>query len=51
LPRIGLFAQVRKADVDLEELGRRLAGRQAELMALAERGELPPATPDTLIEA
>jgi hemerythrin-like domain-containing protein len=50
MTRIGLFAQVKKTDVDLDELGRRLAERQAELMTLAERGELPPPKSKTLVE-
>ena len=46
--RDNLFQQTRAADVDLEALGERLAARKAELMAQAERGELPPAKPATL---
>jgi hypothetical protein len=46
--RDNLFSQTRKADVDLQALGAQLAARKAELIALAERGELPPAAPATL---
>ena len=46
--RDNLFQQTRAADIDLEALGRRLAARKAELMALAEREGLPPAEPATL---
>ena len=43
-----IFQQARAADVDLEALGEQLAARKAELMQLAERGELPAATPATM---
>ena len=46
--RDNLFQQTRAADIDLEALGERLAARKAELTALAERGELPPAQAATL---
>jgi hypothetical protein len=46
--RDNLFSQTRKADVDLQALGAQLAARKAELIALAERGELPPAAPATM---
>lgn len=37
----GLFAQARKAGLDMDSLGEQLAARKAELMEQAERGELP----------
>ena len=43
-----IFQQARASDVDLEALGRQMAERKAELMALAERGALPPAQPATM---
>lgn len=36
-----LFPQVRKADVDLEALGERLAGRKTELLRTLKKSELP----------
>jgi hemerythrin superfamily protein len=51
MPQKGLFAQAKQADVDLDELGRRLAERQTELMAMAESGSLSPPTPATLVAA
>ncbi len=46
--RDNLFQQTRAADVDLKELGARLAARKAELMAAAKNGGLPPAQPATI---
>lgn len=43
-----LFQQTRASDLDLDELGARLAARKAELMAEAEAGDLPPAEAETL---
>ena len=43
-----LFQQTRAADVDLDALGEQMAGRKAELMALAESEGLPPAQPATM---
>lgn len=43
-----LFQQTRKTDVDLDELGRRLKERKAELMEMAESEGLPPAETRTL---
>jgi hypothetical protein len=43
-----LFQQARKTDVDLEELGERMAARKAELLALAESEGLPPAQTPSL---
>jgi hypothetical protein len=40
-PHKGLFAQARKADIDMKELGGRMAQRKAELMKDAESGDLP----------
>jgi hypothetical protein len=40
-PHEGLFAQARKADIDMKELGERMAERKAELMKDAEDGSLP----------
>lgn len=37
----GLFAQARKADLDMESLGEQLAERKAELMKETESGDLP----------
>ena len=42
-PSEGMFAQCRKADVDLVELRDRMLARKEELMAQAEAGKLPPA--------
>ena len=46
--RDNLFQQTRAAEIDLEALGAQLAERKAELMGLAETGELPRAEPATL---
>jgi len=46
--RDNLFQQTRAADVDLEDLGARLAARKAELMKEADSGGLPPAEAATL---
>lgn len=46
--RDNLFQQTRAADVDLQELGERLAARKAELMEMAAGGGLPPAQSSTL---
>ena len=47
--RDNLFQQTRAADVDLKELGARLADRKAELMETAAREGLPPARPATIV--
>jgi hypothetical protein len=39
----GMFAQARRTDIDMVELGTRLAIRKAELQALAKGKGLPPA--------
>jgi hemerythrin superfamily protein len=46
--RDGMFAQAKKADVDLKELGRQMAARKAELMEQAKAAGLPPAVPQTV---
>jgi hypothetical protein len=46
--RDNLFQQTRAAEIDLDALGAQLAERKAELMSLAETGELPRAEPATL---
>jgi len=46
--RDSMFAQARKADVDLEALGGRMAARKAELMEQAKAGGLPPAVPQAV---
>jgi hypothetical protein len=46
--RGNLFQQARATDVDLEALGRQMAARKQELMALAETEGLPPAQPATM---
>jgi len=46
--RDNLFQQTRAAEIDLQALGAQLAERKAELMGLAETGELPRAEPATL---
>ena len=43
-----IFSQARKAGVDLDALGERMAARKAELMQLAESQGLPPAAPTTM---
>ena len=43
-----LFQQSRQADVDLDEIGRRMAERKDELMRMAEEGGLPPAETRTM---
>ena len=43
-----IFSQARKADVDLEALGERMAARKAELMQLAESEGLPPSQTATM---
>lgn len=47
----GLFAQARKAGLDMDSLGEQLAARKAELMEQAERGELPKPELTTMDEA
>lgn len=42
-----MFAQARKAGVDMDALGEQLMTRKQELMAAAESGGLPPAEPKT----
>jgi hypothetical protein len=44
----GMFAQAKKAGVDLDALGEKLAARKAKLMAEAEKEGLPPAEPRTM---
>jgi hypothetical protein len=46
--RDSMFAQARKSDVDLEELGARMAARKAELMEQAKAAGLPPAAPQAM---
>ena len=46
--RDNLFQQTRAAEIDLDALGRKLAARKAELMALADSQGLPPAESNTL---
>lgn len=41
MPRDGMFAQAKKSDIDLDEIGAQLAARKAELLALAKTGNLP----------
>ena len=43
----GMFAQAKKAGLDMDELGEELAARKAELMEDAKSGGLPPAQPTT----
>lgn len=43
MPSDGMFAQARKADVDLVALGQQMLARKQELMAMAEKEGLPPA--------
>ncbi|MBX3479020.1 MAG: hemerythrin domain-containing protein [Caulobacter sp.] len=43
----GMFSQARKAGLDMDELGRRMAARKEELMQQAEAKGLPPAEPTT----
>ena len=45
MPSEGMFAQARKADVDLVALRDAMLARKQELMALAESEGLPPAVP------
>ncbi|WP_343518044.1 hemerythrin domain-containing protein [Sphingomonas sp.] len=45
MPSEGMFAQCRKADVDLVELRDAMLARKQELMAQAETAGLPPAKP------
>lgn len=40
--RDSMFAQARKADVDLDALGEQMLARKSELMAMADEGTLPP---------
>ena len=47
-PSEGMFAQARKADVDLVELRDRMLARKEELKAQAENGGLPPAEPSVV---
>jgi hypothetical protein len=43
--RDSMFAQAKKSDADLQELGRRLAARKEELTQQAKTSGLPPAVP------
>jgi hypothetical protein len=43
-----MFAQAKRADVDLDALGERLQARKAELVAQAKADGLPPAEPRTM---
>jgi hypothetical protein len=43
-PGDGFFAQARKNDVDMDELGERLAARKKELLAEIRKNGLPPPT-------
>lgn len=43
MPKEGMFAQAREADVDLVDLRDRLTARKEELLAEARKGALPPA--------
>ena len=47
-PAEGMFAQARKAEVDLVELRDRMLARKEELKAEAEAGGLPPAQPSAV---
>jgi hemerythrin superfamily protein len=46
--RGSMFAQARKADVDLDALGEQMAARKAELLKQAKAGGLPPAEPSAV---
>ena len=46
--RDNMFQQARAADVDLDDLGRQMLARKAELQAQAEKGRLPPAKLTTM---
>lgn len=46
--RVGLFAQAKRADVDLAALGEALAARKQELLTLAKKGSLPAPQPVTV---
>ena len=46
--RDSIFAQARKSDVDLKDLGRRMAERKQELMEQAKTSGLPPAVPQAV---
>jgi hemerythrin superfamily protein len=45
-----MFAQARKADVDLDMLGEQMMARKMELMEMAKSQGLPPAQPSTMGE-
>lgn len=47
----GLFAQARKAELDMDSLGEQLATRKAELMKATQSGELPTPELTTMDEA
>ena len=46
----GLFAQAKKAGLDMDALGEQLAERKAELLEQAKAGELPAPQPKTMTE-
>jgi hemerythrin-like domain-containing protein len=48
MPSDGMFAQVRKTDVDLVALRDAMLARKEELLAQAKAGGLPPAQPTTI---
>ncbi len=48
MPSEGMFAQCRKADVDLVELRDHMLARKSELLAQAKATGLPPAQPKTI---
>lgn len=47
----GLFAQARKAGLDMDELGEQLAARKSELMKQTDSGDLPKPELTTMTEA
>ena len=49
-PKVGLFAQARRAEVDLDELGRRLAMRKEEFQQEIKSDGLPAPEATTLEE-
>jgi hypothetical protein len=47
--RGGLFTKARQSDMDLDEIGARIAARKEELMSEAETGGLPKAEPKSML--
>ncbi len=50
-PRVGMFAQAKKAKVDLDDLGQKMEARKKQLLAVAKASGLPEAELTTMDSA